>query len=83
MKRSSVNGWAYLQSNLLRNVGGSAPASVSINEESGNLLRTRVDAVSGDEYVVVWINGEAIAGACEEVIEGELDDQFVVDIFQT
>ena len=54
--QSSVNGWGYLT-----NTCGSGDASLEISEETGSRLKDRLDALSGNEYAVIWCNHEAIA----------------------
>jgi hypothetical protein len=63
LQDSLVNGWGWIGEKLLRNTGGSTPSQIKIDEQSigGSILYDRVSALTGDEYVKLWINHECIA----------------------
>jgi len=58
---STVHGWAFIGEAFLRNIGGATTTEIYVNEQSANKLYSRIDATSGDEFVLLWINHECVA----------------------
>jgi len=63
LQDSLVNGWGWIGQQLLRNTGGYTPSQIRMNEQSagGSILYDRVAALTGDDYVKLWMNHECIA----------------------
>ena len=63
LQDSLVNGWGWIGEKLLRNSGGYTPSQINVEEQSsgGSILYDRVDALTGDDWVALWINHECIA----------------------
>jgi hypothetical protein len=53
---SNLFGWGYLDENVTYTA-----SAFDIEEESGTRLKDRIDGLDEDDYVVVWVNHEAIA----------------------
>jgi len=61
LQDSLISGWGWLAYKLPREESGGIPSTISVNEQSGSILYDRLSGLSEDEYVVLWMDHEAIA----------------------
>jgi fumarate hydratase class II len=70
-----ISGW-HLPVALIRAMGRVKLACATVNNDLGKLTRTGKNPLSNEQVA-------ALCEACQEIIDGKMDDQFPVDVFQT
>ncbi|MFM8190235.1 MAG: class II fumarate hydratase [Pirellula sp.] len=70
-----ISGW-HLPVALIRAMGRVKLACATVNNDLGKLTKTGKNPLSNEQVA-------ALCEACQEIIDGKMDDQFPVDVFQT
>jgi fumarate hydratase class II len=70
-----ISGW-HLPVALIRAMGRVNLACATVNNDLGKLTKTGKNPLSNEQVA-------ALCEACQEIIDGKMDDQFPVDVFQT
>ncbi|MCE2811223.1 MAG: aspartate ammonia-lyase, partial [Planctomycetaceae bacterium] len=70
-----ISGW-HLPVSLIRAMGRVKLACATVNNDLGKLTQTGKNPLDAKQV-------QAMCAACQEIIDGKMDDQFPVDVFQT
>jgi len=70
-----ISGW-HLPDALIRAMGLVKLACATVNNDLGKLTGTGKNPLDAKQV-------QAMCAACQEIIDGKMDDQFPVDVFQT
>ncbi|MFM7926325.1 MAG: class II fumarate hydratase, partial [Pirellula sp.] len=70
-----ISGW-HLPVALIRAMGRVKLACATVNNDLGKLTQTGKNPLDAKQV-------QAMCAACQEIIDGKMDDQFPVDVFQT